>query len=436
MKTATRIDSEVPIPGAPCRTSPWGSWVVFFVVFAGLHGLMGINIAPLVEDMIHGNGSADTMLVKPRYGFMRLPGNELTERLNAEGRLAVDFAQIYFPVRNTAELAYTKQTLDPFGRPSRFAPLVHHACAWTICRLDYGPASVAHVAIQYLVFLASLCAAFRILDAQRFLPAGLLLANACLFLLPVGLAWMERGQFSLYVAAAYLWLIVGMVKRSSAALVLSVVLAYAKLTSVPFMMVGFGVSLASLRGEALRWGIRMVVVLTVVLGMLFAVYFQEGVLFLRGALRQEYLGSPEGLTMLDVGPRFLVKTMPFIFLAAGVVLARRRWPDLAAGFPFLVGAAIILTLYPTKAYDYSVPSLLGFIPLLCWWAGLPGNSARAHAPVFVWGYVVFVVLTSLSGTELINHLFADNLIVVYLAFGALFIALSLFPSAPRPRGAA
>lgn len=398
---------------------------------------MAINIAPLLEDMIHGNGAAEGMLVKPRYGFMRLPGNELTERLNAEGRMAADFAQIYFPsAPEAAGLAYTRETPDPFGRVSRLAPLVHRACTWTICRLDYGPASVAHVAIQYLVFLVSLCAAFHILDARRFLPAGLLLANTCLFLLPVGLAWMERGQFSLYVAAAYLWLLVGMVKRSTAAVTLSAVLAYVKFTSLPFMVVGFGICVAAQRGAALRWGIRLALLLAAGVGMLFLAYFQESIVFLHEALRQEYLTTPQGLTLVNIWPRPLVKALPFILLAAGVVLALRWWRDLADGFPFLLGSAIILTLYPTKAFDYNAPCLLGFIPLLCWWAGLTGNHLQVRAPVVVWGYVLFIVLASSSGTELVEHLVADNMVLVYLAFGALFILLSLFNPGTRPRNTA
>lgn len=400
--------------------------LVFALVFLAAHAAMAFNLSHLIEDVLYGSGAGERMIVKPRYGFMRIPDTDLTRQTDAVGRITGDFAQVYFPVRGPAKAAYSGDSLDPFGRPSRLTPFVHHACAWTICRLNYGPASLAHVSIQYLVFMASLVFAFATLKVTRYLPLGILVANTCLFLMPVGLAWAERGQFSLYVAAAYLWLMLALIRRNAVFAALSAVLAYAKLTSLPFILVASGFWLSGLRGKTAVEGLKLIAVPAFVLGILFLVYFEEGRLFLWGALRQEYVGSPEGLTLLGPWPRHLVKAMPFVLLALGGILARRLWTEFSCGFPFLIGAAIMLLLYPTKAYDYSVPTLLGFIPLLFWWAGLRANQGRYRTPVVVWGFILFLALASLSGTVLIHYPLSEHMISIYLFFGVLFMLLSLF----------
>lgn len=408
------------LPGSSFR-------LAFALVFFAAHGAMAFNLSYLIEDLLYGNGAGERMVVAPRYDFMRIPDTGLSRQVGAQGRIAADFAQVYFPVRDVAELAYTRETLDPFGRSSRLTPFVHHACAWTICRLDYGPASVAHVSIQYLVFIGSLVFAFAALNKMRYLPFSILLANTCLFITPVGLAWIERGQFSLYVAAAYLWLMLGLARQNAVFVALSAVLAYAKLTALPFMFVATGVWLLGKRGKAaLLEAVKIATVLAAILAILFLVYYKEGVLFLWVALRQEYLGSPAGLSLLGIWPRYLVKATPFILLAAGGILAKRLWTDFSDGFPFLLGTAIMLLLYPTKTFDYSVPTLLGFIPLLFWWAGLRVNQGRYRTLVVVWGFVVFLLLASLSGTELIDYRLSEHMIVIYLFFGFVFVLSSLF----------
>ena len=65
--------------------------------------------------------------------------------------------------------------------------------------------------------------------------------------------------------------------------------------------------------------------------------------------------------------------------------------------PFFAGAAIIVLTYPTMAFEYNLPSLLGFIPLIFFWAKLPGNPIRRPVrQVMEYSLLVFIFFASFS----------------------------------------
>jgi len=418
-----------PSPGLARR-------IAFVLIFFAAHVVMVVNFWPLGEDMVHGDGSGKGMIIPLRYDFLRLPADEFTMKFKAEGRIAADFAQIYFPARNPDGPAYGEgdETPDPFGRPSRIAPAIISLCAWTLCRLDYGPASLAHAALQYLIFLGIFLYAFKTLNVSRFIPLGVLLANACLFLTPVGLTSMERGQFSLYVATAYLLLLLGLIRRNVLLVALSALFAYVKWTSFPFIFVAIGTWLLSAGSRTeFVYRVKAAGAFAMVTGILFLAYIDQGLQFLSVVLPQEYLHRGGGMSLLSVWPRFLVKSLPFILAGAGVVLARRSRNDASHLLPFLVGVAILLVVYPTTVFDYSVPCLLGFIPLVSWWVGLPGNRGSWRSVVVAGGFLSFLILASFSGTVLVYRILHDNMIYVYMAFALLFMLLSFtYNTTPRP----
>ena len=116
-------------------------------------GLAGLVASGLVvghhawrfsTDMLRGDGSAEQVRPAPLYGFMRVPAGPVAAAHQAEHRLAVDFAQVYFPSQDLTALDrnYVHGALDPWGRASRYAPFVHYACALTSAGSTTGsPAS-------------------------------------------------------------------------------------------------------------------------------------------------------------------------------------------------------------------------------------------------------------------------------------------------------
>ena len=315
-----------------------------------------------------GDGSGSNMMVKPSYNFKRVPATDLARECNAVNRISADFAQVYFPARVFSTEAYNSKTPDPWHRPSRYAPLLHTLYSHTLGKLQYGYASLLNIAIQVLVFYVSFIFAFRTLKIGNYLFPSILLSNLFLFLTPSGLAWFERGQFSLFVAAAYIWLVLGIVMRNPFYLVLSAILAYLKWTSFPLFFVVL--SLWILRAKSLKaslGNIRLALIVPATFAIIYALDLRESNDFLKGLISQETMASPHGLSLIFFLPRPLVKALPIILVAVGCSRLMKDKSDFALMTPYLTAVGILSLLYPSLAFDYSTACLLCFIPLMAYW---------------------------------------------------------------------
>jgi hypothetical protein len=378
------------------------------------------------RDMVTGDGSISQLRPGPRYEVLRVPATSLTIPYQGENRIAADFAQVYFPARATADPsdAYSANPPDPWARPSRYAPFVHWACAITICGLSYGWASLAHVWLQYIVFVLSLAYACHALGLTRMLPAVLLAVHVGLFLTPVGLAWFERGQFSLYVAAAYLWLLLGIYRENAVYLALSALFGYFKWTSFPMLFVGLAVWMLAARDwHAFRSRLRLAAVPLAVVVALFALLPASGMYFLNGVAHQERVLTPEGLSLARLLPRWLVKGIPLALVIVGTIRGRLL-QDARDLLPFWLGSAVVLLLYPTMAFDYSVPCLFGLIPFALEWAH---SRSASGVPVRWLVPSVFFLFMLVASTITMVDALADadvevGLIWSYLACSVLLMA--------------
>jgi hypothetical protein len=353
--------------------------ILFIIVFIAAHVFILRNVYLLSKDILSGDSSAENLIPLPRYGFARIPDSPLTEQYHAQNRLAVDFAQIYFPAQQMASLSenYQSGTLDPLQRPSRYAPLVHFLCSLTICRLDYGIASMIHMAIQifffYLVFIIS----FKSLKIEKYILPGLLLANIYLFLTPAGLSWFERGQFSLYVGIGYLLVILGFIKRNSVPILLSAIFAFVKWTSFPSLFVIF--SAVILGSKNLEEGKKRLLLggafLLVIIVLTFS-FPTQSIEFLKGLFLQESSAAPGGVSLAKVLPVWIDKLLPIPIIVLGYLHFKINQNVVERTISFLAGSAVLMFMYPTLAYEYNLPSLLGFIPLFIYWTKLPDNPIQ------------------------------------------------------------
>jgi hypothetical protein len=405
-------------------------WILCALVLGGA----AYQLAWLGRDVVTGDGSIARLVVSPRYPPLRIPPSDRAALGEATGRLTADFAQVYFPARAETPLAYAyhrSSSLDPWTRNSRFAPLVHAACGWTVCLLPYGWASLAHLVLQLALLGYTLVRARALLALPReSLPTMLALATACLCLAPVGLAFLERGQWSVYVGLGYCWLVLGLLLDRPRFVVAAAVLAFLKWTSLPFTCVVLGTHVLS--GGSLdecRRRARPALIFAATFAALFVCLPEAGMAFFDGLQRQELGSNSNGLSLVLFLPRPVVKLLPFALAGIGAIGFRGRAPSDPALVPFAAGAAILLLGYPTVAHDYSLPSILGFLPLVAYWAR-SGAVPEPLGSLASAGFGLFLVLASWS-TEVFGS--PPAVVAAYVVASAALIGSAFASvSAPRP----
>jgi hypothetical protein len=401
--------------------------LLFMVCFVLVHLAIASQVYWLSKDILYGDGSCEELTVPLRYPPMRVPTTPITRQFQAQGRLGADFAQIYFPSQNRAAVrdAYAVETtVDPWSRPSRYPPLIHRICAHTLCLLPYGEACLAHLAVQLLIFIGSFVFVFSRLGFKKYLLPALLLLDVCLFLTPVGLSFLERGQFTLYVGACYLWLMQALVTGKLRHIALSALFGFVKWTAFPFVFVVLGtrVLMAKKTEDFKLRSIAALVFLFVVVALLLPVP-QDTVSFLQGVLKQEseMTSLAMGNALVRLVPWYVVKLIPLALVVIGASSRFRKIP-LPYPAPFFAGSATILVTYPTFAYDYSVPYLTAFIPFLIYWATLPGIDAAVSRGI-QWLFYAFLLLASFA-----MFIFNDSetmVIAIYLIAGTALIGIPL-----------
>lgn len=406
--------------------------IFFILVFAISFYFILKNALLLSRDVLYGDNSVEKVRPVPQYKILRIQRNRWTRTMNAQNRLAIDFAQVYFPSREFDDLSknYTRGEYDPLDRQSRYAPFVHYLCAISYCRLDYGPASLAHLSLQLVLFFISFTAAYFLLNIPRHLPLGILLVSAGLFLTPAGLSWFERGQFSLYVAMAYLFVILGILKREPLFFLLGGLFAFIKWTSFPTLFVILSTFfLASGSMRKLKENLLISTPFFIIILVLLAVFPRNGYYFMRGLYQQEIFANPGGVSLVKLLSVEVVKFIPIALIILGVLYIRKYRADMEKYLPFFAGVGIVMLTYPTLVFDYSVSTLFCFIPFLMYWADLQRGRRQAMARTAMkYTFFLFLLAASYSPT-LVKFFNTDNVMYWVYALGAgILIFVPLIPS--------
>jgi hypothetical protein len=296
----------------------------------------------------------------------------------------------------------------------------------SVCRLDYGYASVVHMAVQTLLFYGVFVAAFHTLGIKQHVVQGLCLASAFLFLTPAGLAWFERGQFSLYVATSYLLLMLGFLKRRVWYVLVAAAFAFVKWTSLPYVAIALAVFLiASKRRSQFQAHLAYAGAFVVVFAGLFALMPSAGAQFVWVLYMQERFAIAGGMTAAHLLPFGIAKTMPLALIVIGYVQVRAAGRGgLAAQLPFLLGAAIILLTYPTVTFDYNVPALIGFIPLMFYWASSSDDDVPERVRTGLLCLFLLFILAASNSKHITWRL--PVLLGGYAAVAGLLFAIPLY----------
>ncbi len=270
---------------------------------------------------------------------------------------------------------------------------------------------------QLLLFYAIFYLLFHLLEIRSYFVVSLLFANLCLFFTPVGLSWFERGQFSLYLASCYALLMVGTIKRKPLLVVAAALLGFVKWTSFPVLLVIMAVYvLDSGILPELRWRAWITILFSAVIGalILLPILVVSGTReFLSGLTIQELAYAPDGLSLLQYAPRGLVKTLPLLLILVGWANIRSNKGEFSRLIPYALGVATVMILYPTLAYDYSVPTLLGFMPLMIFWTRQRGQNQGMLRIALLHTFFLFLLVVSFS-TQITQSIAV--LVVVYLGF--------------------
>ena len=380
------------------------------------------NFILLSKDIIFGDLSGERVFPQPFMGLWRIPDRANAIEHNAVDRLTVDYAQVYFPSQEFSSLTRNYETgyLDPWERPSRYAPFIHYLCSISFCKLDYGYASFLHMFIQTLLFFLFFVIAFKMLEIESDLWFGLLLVAVLLFATPAGLGWLERGQFSLYVAISYLLLILGFLKNKPVLIFVSALFAYVKWTSFPFLLVVFIVYLLSSknRKEGVR-NIQIALIYILIILLLSLSFRSKFIHFIEGLYTQELYVQPTGISLAQLLPASIVKGLPFTLIFLGYLYLRRNNKNFNHLIPYLIGSGILLLTYPTVAFEYNIPNLFCFIPLVFYWT----KNSDPLSKIVRYAFFLFIFLISFPNF-LGSFVSVNTVLVGYLVVSIAFL---LFP---------
>ena len=165
--------------------------IVAGVVCLALLLSLGLGLKALLT-----TGDLQRLFPQPFYGLMRVPNL---------GSTGGDFSQIYFGalrLRRQGVSPYEPPSPDPFDRPPGY-PWLTYWLAVPLTLLPYHRALLAHMAGQFIVFVAATIATLGLTGCLRAWSAVFATVVPLLVLTPIGLTFVERGQFDLYVAASY-----------------------------------------------------------------------------------------------------------------------------------------------------------------------------------------------------------------------------------------
>ena len=396
---------------------------LFIAIFIIMHLFILRNVLMFGRDMLYGDKAGENIIPTPLYGLKRIPDTSMTRLYEAQNRLASDFASLYFPAKQMKILGrhYINGNLDPWNSLSSVAPFIYYVCSKTICKLNYGAAIIADMGLQYLLFLAVYIFSFRILKIEKCVWVGILLVNFYLFLTPTGLAWLERGQYYLFLGTAYLVIILGFIKRNNLLILLSAPLAFIRWTSLPFMVVGFASYLFNSKNlaEARKKFLTGAVFVLVFIALTFSLPSQS-LLFLNQLLHYEN-SRPDGVGLATIAPLEAARVLLFLIIITGGFSAKIYKRVFDQNIPFLAGAAIGLLTFATASFEYSLVSLLGLIPLLIYWA----EQASPLRPVYErQGMLALFLAFMLSAS--FSRFFPVAIIYEYLLVSLIFFALPFY----------
>ena len=104
---------------------------------------------------------------------------------------------------------------------------------------------------------------------------------------------------------------------------------------------------------------------------------------------------------------------------------RRHKNKFLSLIPYFIGSGILFTIYPTLAFDYSIPCLFGFIPLVIYWTKPFKNNGCFSRGLAKYSFFIFLITASFS-INIINVFSSESIVIYgYILFAVALIILPL-----------
>jgi hypothetical protein len=293
------------------------------------------------------------------------------------GATGADFSQVYtsaLAVRH-GESGYHPDNpafRDRFERPPAYPPFTN----WFYVPLSFLPyhkALVVHTVLTFLGFLAAAAwLLFKTRLSRHIVRLVVLVGCFCIFT-PIGVAHLERGQFDLLVAIAYVlgvscWLLPG---NHFGMAVLCGFLGALKWSAAPFL--GCFAAMCFLVTSGRRRWVFFVTPLVMVL--VTAAFWSELKGYWEAVQFYEIDAPPLGLSLEAYLPRPLAKAMPVIIAGsvATIVLLRGRSPGArrrmlgSSCLPAALALTNVAVCYQATSYEYHTMTTLAMVPFIVVW---------------------------------------------------------------------
>jgi hypothetical protein len=382
----------------------------------------------------------DRLFPRPFYPLKPVPGTSYLPPVPGtsdspvyRGAAGADFAQIYYGARalRAGHSPYAAPYPDPFARRPSYGPLPF----WLgipLTALPFHAALVVHTFVQFALFVAATIVALRLGGALPHLQAVLCTVVPLLLLAPIGLAYLERGQFDLYVGACYLLVLTYLVEPRVSLVLAGGVLGAVKLTALPLLG---GLSLFALAAGP-RGSRRFVLLAAPLVAVATFVLlpdprFVDHIRFWEGI-------RPQGASFGHVMPGWIGKILPILTgLGVAAILRYRQRPHelddaiTATVGPLGLALAIQGVVLGTASFEYRAVSLLGLVPVLAIWVERADEVPAALKAATVAGFGLFLVMVF----RVHNITWRGRLEVVvltYLAASLAFAALAAIIAWRRP----
>ncbi|MBW2271182.1 MAG: hypothetical protein JRH16_21740 [Deltaproteobacteria bacterium] len=347
----------------------------------------------------------------------------------------IDFSQIWLSAGRLSAGQPVYHPVDKAKWRRRWSSTYHPVIHWLyvpLGRVAFPTALVVHnlAGIGLLLLVSAL--ALRRAGCTQAIPSVLVAILAAMYLTPVGLFHLERGQLDVFVAASIVCVVTAFVRGGSAWAIAAGAISMLKVQA--WIFVGFFWLVA-----AALWGLRdrnvwWVPATILGLNLIFLYQVIDWVpSFLYVANNTSYFGP----TFTRILPRWFAFGLPFVSTAlVGVcayaaLAARGQLADTDArrqllariSFPFAAALTLQTVCGTPVTHDYRLIALLGLLPVLATWCargeGVPAWLRRASCIGF--GLMLMFALRVAPLTTL-SFL---NVAQLLLAFSLLFLLATL-----------
>ncbi|MBF0594299.1 MAG: hypothetical protein HQL22_04960 [Candidatus Omnitrophica bacterium] len=299
-------------------------------------------------------------------GFVRFnsPSPEFKELTYTEDFKPVYVASKKFINFNNPNI-YNKEI---FGCPhqNRYPPLLYFLYNKTFCNFSFPTATLLHLFSQILLLVL---ASFYILCyynlAIMIIPVTVIYC-AVLFLTPIGLFWLERGQFDIYVALSIMFFLFAAIESKSPFFALSAIFMSLKPTIFPFYIQAFIVYLA------FNWNLEKLKHLAIFISLILVtliIFPNCWMPYLLSCIDYQTNYSSH-ITLIKTFPALLLTFLLAINLTAYLtsLFVNRNKNILQNTFlPYMSSICVLSLSLASINFEYRIIALLGFIPMIFVW---------------------------------------------------------------------